>query len=273
MRVLPCQLAVRKAGFFSGLMMALSSAAACTDSAITWQVAQQRDLSEWREFDAIGRQLVRESGRLTGPELALTYQCGNWQLDGRMAELKGSRLYNGQTNTGVPVVSQSAIGQRQGQLQASFALSQSWRIGARWTVQSMARDIASAGGASGYPEHLDWRLLSIGAQWQTHVGQGELTAGAWLGQQVGSSMQVTLPGRDTSSLPLGAIRHMDFALGWRMPLSPAWHVQVDAGFRKTEIGEGTEVIMTRNGVPVGVAHQPRSVLLSRPLSIRLGYAF
>lgn len=264
---------LRNAGFFSGLMVALSAVAACTDTATTWQVAYLNDRSDWYEFDAIGRQLVHESGTLTGPELAVSYQCDNWQLAAQLAEFNGSRLYDGQTNAGVPVLSQSAIQRHQGQVQATYALTRQWQLGGRWAYQTMARDIASAGGASGYPEYFDWHLLSIGAQWQADVGLGQLTLAAWAGQRVQSGMQITLPGRDPTVLPLGSIRHMDLTAGWRMPLSQAWHVQADVGYRRTEIGEGAETIITRNGVPVGVAHQPRSVLLSRPVSIRLGYTF
>jgi hypothetical protein len=266
-------LMLRKAGLFSGLMVALSCAAACTDSGITLQVAYLSDRSDWYEFDVSGRQLVHESGTLTGSELAAAYQCDRWQLAAQITTPSGLRLYDGQTNTGSPVVSHSDIQQQLGQFQASFSLTPQWQIGSRWTYQSMARDIASAGGASGYPERFEWNLLSVGAQWQADVGPGQLTVAAWLGQQVQSSMHITLPGRDPTVLPLGPIRQVDWTAGWRMPLSQAWHVQADVGYRRTEIGEGAETIITRNGVPVGVAHQPRSVLVSRPISIRLGYAF
>jgi len=273
MKVRPCSLAVRKVGLFSGLMLALSGAAACTDTAITVQAGHLSELSDWYEYDASGHQLVHESGRLNGALLAAAVQCDRWQLAAQMAEPNGDRLYDGQTNTGSPVLSQSAIRQRQRQLQASFALTEHWQIGGRWLYQSMGRDIASAGGASGYPERFDWQLLSLGAQWRAAVGPGQLTMAAWWGQQVQSTMQITLPGRDQTVLPLGQIRHMDLAASWRMPLGVAWHVQADVGYRRTEIGEGAETLITRSGVPVGVAHQPRSVLVSRPVSIQLGYTF
>lgn len=273
MRLAPCCLVLGKAGFFSAWMVALSCAAACTDSDITLQVAPVSERSDWYESDVVGRQLVHESGALSGPELALTFQCDRWQLAAQIAEPGGSRLYDGHTNTGVPVLSHSDIQQQLGHLQTSFSLTRQWRIGARWSYQSMARDIASAGGASGYPERFELYLLSVGAQWQADVGSGQLSVAAWLGQQVQSSMQITLPGRDTTFLPLGQIRYAELSAGWRMPLSPAWHIQADVGWRRTEIGEGAEIVITRSGVPVGVAHQPRSVLVSQPLSIRLGYTF
>lgn len=273
MSVWPRCLVLRNAGLFGGLMVALSCVAACTDSASTLQVAHLSERSHWYEFDVVGRQLVHESGILTGTEFAVAYQCDRWQLAAQIAEPNGSRLYDGHTNTGIPVLSHSAIQQQLGQLQTSFSFTRQWQIGARWTYQSIARDIASAGGASGYPERFEWNLLSVGARWQADVGPGQLSVAAWLGQQVQSSMQITLPGRDAAVLPLGQIRYAELAAGWRMPLSQAWHIQADVGLRRTEIGEGAEIVITRSGVPVGVAHQPRSVLTSRPLSIRLGYTF
>lgn len=271
----PYTLLMRKVGPFSFLMVAFSSAAvaACTDSVTTLQAAQISNRSEWNEFDAAGRNLVHESGTLRGTELGIAYQCDRWHLAAQISDLSGSRLYDGQTNNGTPATSQSAITERQGHLQSTFALIGNWQIGGRLANQTISRDIASSGSASGYPERFDWTLLSIGVQWQSDLGPGKLTLVAWSGTQLQSNMQITLPGRDQTTLQLGSIRQLDLTAGWRTQLSPAWHLQADIGYRRTEIGEGAETVINRSGFPIGVVHQPRSIMVSRPVSIQIGYYF
>lgn len=264
-----------KAGALGLLAASISVAAAadCADRSAAWQAGYVSDLSDWNEFDASGRKLVHESGTLQGVALSASLRCGDWKLQGQLSQLDGSRLYDGQTSTGVPVTSQSALRQRQGHLQASLNVTDAWQFGGRLSGQTLWRDIASAGGASGYPERFDWTLLSLGAQWKTGLGPGQLTLAAWAGTQLMSSMVLTLPGRDPATLPLGSISQAELAAGWRTQLSPAWHVQVDVRYRRTDIDQGADVVIMRNGAPVGMAHQPRTSMVNMPVAIRIGYEF
>jgi len=259
-----------------GLMTAaisVAAAAECVDRSASWQAASVTSSSDWNEFDASGRKLVHESGTLQGVELSAGLRCGNWNLQGQLSQLDGSRLYVGQTSTGVPVTSRSALRQRQGHLQASLNVTDAWQLGGRLSGQTLWRDIASAGGASGYPERFDWTLLSLGAQWKTALGPGQLTLAAWAGTQLASSLVLTLPGRDQATLPLGSISQTELAAGWRTQLSPAWHLQADVHYRRTDIDQGADVVIRREGIPVGMAHQPRTSMVDMPIAIRIGYEF
>ncbi|MDO8249388.1 MAG: hypothetical protein Q7T78_06675 [Rhodoferax sp.] len=251
----------------------VAAVADCADRSTAWQVAHVSAPSEWNELDASGRKLVHESGTLQGVELSVGLRCGDWNWQAQLSQLDGSRLYDGQTSIGVPVASHSALRQRQGHLQASVDVTESWQLGGRLSAQRLWRDIASAGGASGYPERYDWTLISLGAQWQTALGPGQLTLAAWAGTQLTSRLVVNLPGRDSASLPLGSIKQVELAAGWRTQLSPAWHVQADVGYRRTDMEQGADGVIRRSGVPVGVAHQPRTSMVDRPIAIRLGYMF
>jgi hypothetical protein len=257
-------------------MTASVSAAAiadCVNPSTSWQAAHVNTPSNWRELDAAGRKLVHESGTLHGVEVSVGLRCGDWNWQAQLSQLEGSRLYDGQTSAGVPVVSRSAIRQRQGHLQASVNLTDAWQLGTRLSGQRLWRDIASAGGASGYPERYDWTLLSMGAQWQTALGPGQLSLAVWAGTQLTSDLVVNLPGRDSASLPLGSIKQVELAAGWRTQLSPAWHVQVDVGYRRTDMAQGADGVIRRSGVAVGMAHQPQTSMVDRPTAIRLGYTF
>jgi hypothetical protein len=248
-------------------------AGACADSQLALQLAQISNASDWQEFDAPGRRLVHESGMLGGQALSGELRCGDWWYLAEVSQTDGTRGYDGQTSSGVPALSQSALRQSAGLLQTSVQVSDGWRLGLRLSGQTTWRDIASVGAASGYPERFDWTLASIGAQWCTALGPGQLALAAWVAMPLSSSMLLSLPGRDTLTLKLGALQQSELALGWRMPLGTDWHVQADARYVGTTIGQGDDAVITRGGVPVGIAHQPRTSVVDSSLTLRLGYQF
>jgi len=99
-----------------------ASTASCVDAASSVQAGSVRAASDWREFNTAGKELARESGTLEGIALAAAYSCDRWHLGTQFSELEGNRNYDGQTTNGRPVISQSAIRQRQGHLQAMLSL-------------------------------------------------------------------------------------------------------------------------------------------------------
>ncbi len=251
----------------------VAAASSCADQAISWQTAYVSNLSDWKEFDAAGRMLVHESGPLQGGELSAGFQCNDWTAQAALTQLVGTRLYDGQTTSGTSVTSRSALRQSKGHLQTSLRVFDDWQLAMRTTGQTTWREIASADGAAGYPERFDWTLLSIGSQWKTSLGPGQLTLAAWAGSQLSSSMVLSLPGRDQTVLQLGPIRQFELAVEWRTALSPAWSLQSDARYRRTDIGQGADAVVTRSGIPAGVAHQPRTSTVDIPLAIRIDYQF
>lgn len=260
-------------GLLLAAMTTVVAAADCSDRKVVWQIAYVSSQSDWQEFDASGRRLVHEFGILRGPEFVAGWRCGDWRFEARVSQFDGTRAYDGQTGGGVPAMSQSALRQQKGYLQASWRVTETWQLGGRLSGQTLWRDIASTAGASGYPERYDWAILSWGTQWETTLGPGQLTLAAWRGSQSSSSMQVNLPGFDPAALPLGALHQTELALGWRTQLSPAWHFHVHVRSLRTDMGAGADKIITRGGLPAGVAHQPRTSMVDRPLMIGLGYEF
>jgi len=265
----------RNAGALSILVVATTFAAAggCINNAITFDAAIVTNTSTWDEFDLLGRKLVNESGSLNGVELTAGFSCNRWLYQAQISQFEGDRTYDGQTSTGTTVSSHSALRQLQGHLQAGWSVNNAWQVAGRLSNHSTWRDIASAGGASGYQERFEWTLLSLGSQWTTAVGPGQLKFGAWVGQQVNSQISVTLPGRDQASAALGAIRNAELSVGWSVPLSQFWTLQADAHYVRTDINQSDEFVIRRNGVPVGGAHQPRLSIVDMPVSLRIGYVF
>lgn len=252
---------------------ASAASAECARPELLWQAAAISQASQWTELTPSGQTLVRESGRLGGLDLSGALRCGLWQFEAQLAQLEGARDYAGQTSTGVPVNARSDLQQRQGQLQASFKLNQTWQLGGRLSHLSTWRELASVGAAAGYPERFDWTLLEGGAQWQTELGPGQLQLAAWAGAPLQSRMTLTLPGRDPARLSLGAIRQIELSAAWRGPLRLGWQLQADISYRRTEIKQGASSVIMRSGVPVGVAHQPRTLLRELPVAILISYNY
>lgn len=265
----------KKAGFIGLMAVAFScaSAAFCVDSTGHWQLANVSSRSEWNEFNAVGRILVHESGPLIGAALSAAYDCDKWHYLAGITQLNGTRIYDGKTNNGAPAISQSTIQQRFFQVQAIRKITDTWKLGTRLSNQTLWREIASIDSAAGYPERFDWTLLSLGAQWHSELGPGQLTIQAWSGKQLQSRMVLTLPGRDQTSLALSSMSQIELAAGWRMQLNPAWHLQADIGYRHSEMAQGSPTVITRGGSPTGVAYQPKTVMLDRPISIQIGFEF
>jgi hypothetical protein len=249
-----------------------ASAADCADHLIA-SAGYTRDASHWTEFAASGRKLVHETGALNGVVVSVDSRCNSWVYQAQVLGLKGHRSYDGQTNTGVAVKSQSQLRQLGWNFQSGWNINEAWQLRGRLSGLTTWRDIASAGGASGYPERFDWTLASLGAQWQTTLGQSHWVLGVWSGMQLNSSMRFNLPGSDQTRLSLGSIRTNELVAAWHTQIGPSWHLAVDTGYRRTDIHQGPFGVIQRNGVAVGAATQPRTTLVDVPITFSADYTF
>ncbi len=253
--------------------VACVAAADCTQRTLQWQTGQLTSRSDWHERDSTGRQLVHENGLLHGAELAAALQCTDWQFSATLAQLRGTRWYDGQTSTGVPAISTSQVRRVDGHLQAGLNVTAEWQLLGRVTQVTLLRDVASVASASGFAERFHWTLLALGTQWSSAAAPGQLSLSAWLGTAIRPRMTMDLPGRDQTALQLGAIHQFDLGAGWRAPLAPGWHWQAGLRYRRAEMRQGEPAVITRSGTPVGVAYQPAASLLERVAMIGIGYDF
>ncbi len=253
--------------------MAPSAWAVCPEPSIQWQVALVSATSQWDEFDTLGRKLVHESGTLEGPEMSVGLRCEGWDYRAGAAQLDGPRHYDGQTSTGVPVASHSTLKMQDLNLQAGFNLNEQWQIAGRVSRGLVWRNIASTAGAVGYPERYEWTSAWLGTLWTTATAPHQWVVQAWFGAPLTSSMVADLPGHDRTVLPLGSTRQIELAAAWRMALDAHWHVQADVRYRRIDIDQGRNVVMLRGGIPMGLAHQPKTIEVNMPVAIRLSYSF
>jgi hypothetical protein len=249
------------------------SAAPCQESNVSVAGGPLSTASQWREFGVAGRMLVHESGHLSGESLSANYLCAPWRIHGQLAVLQGRRAYQGQTSAGRAVVSHSSIRQQEGKLQVFYEFTDAWQLGGQLTRLTLKREIASASGALGYPEHFDWTSLSMGVQWHPRLGPGQWTLTAWMGTSLDSRLRVTLPGRDTTSMPPGASQHRALAASWRTQLTPGWYLQASVDYRRTDLDLGAPAVVRRHGLPVGTVHQPETQFTDRMAAVHLGYTF
>lgn len=248
-------------------------AADCAQRTLHWQASQVFNRSDWNERDNAGHQLVHESGLLHGAELSAGLHCADWNFSVALSQLSGSRQYDGQTSTGVPAISTSDVRRIDGHLQAGFHLTPEWQALGRLARVALWRDTASVASASGFAERFDSTLLSVGTQWSSALGPGQLSLSAWLGKPLSSRMRIDLPGRDPTALQPGRTLSTELSAGWRAPLVARWHWQAELRYRRTDMNQGAPAFITRAGTPAGVAFQPATSMLDLAALISISRDF
>jgi hypothetical protein len=248
-------------------------AGACHDRYPSFELGKAIVASDWRETDASGRAVVRESGTLDGTEMSALHRCENWYAQARFLSLNGERAYSGQTSFGEAAQSRSALQQQQLQAEAGYRFSGPWALGVRVSRSITWRTIASIEGAAGYPERFGWTAMALGASWSQPVGNGLWSAEAWSGWPLQARMHLQLPGKDAASLNLGSWRQSELSVAWRYPLAAGLRATVRAGVRSTRMGPGPDAVVTRSGIPVAVAHQPQTTVWERPLTLSIDYVY
>jgi hypothetical protein len=218
--------------------------------------------SQWEEFDAQGRSLVRERGTLNVAGLQASGHCGTGDWTAQWTRSQGQRAYDGVTTTQLPLQTQSQLRAQALTLAAWLPLSQGWAVGSQFGYREVAREIASQGPVLGYPERFTYLQLALGARYQAALGERvHLTASGWLGGGPGGRVRVDLPRADPVTLSLGSHRLLELSLqlGGGPAARLGWSWQAGVAYRCELTGAGTPEVIVRNGVPVGVAQQPRFV--------------
>ena len=264
-----------RAGSFGLLSVVAGTvmAADCAPRTLHWQASQVSNRSDWNERDSAGRKLVQESGLLHGAELSADLHCPQWSFSAALSQLSGTRWYDGQTSTGVPAISTSEVHRSDGHLQVGFNLTPEWQLLGRLAQVALWRNTASIASASGFSERFDWTLLSVGTQWSSAFGPGQLSLSAWLGKPLSSRMRIDLPGRDPTALQPGSTLSTELSAGWRAPLVAPWHWQAELRYRRTDMNQGAPAFITRGGTQVGVAFQPATSMVDRAALISISRDF
>lgn len=250
-----------------------SFAAVCDITTTDVAVGRISKGSEWREWLESGKLLLSESGRLPGAVASLAWRCDAWILALEGEYLDGMRDYDGRTQTGVPVLSTSAITEQYTHMQLEYALADEWSVLGRWSDGRVDRNIASVGNTQGYPEQYAWKVVALGLQWKKRWDAHHLGIALWHGRSTDAAMSLYFPGYDALQFSTGELTQQTLAVQWRMYLDAAWYVQADFRQQATSMAQSANATLTRNGVPLGTVYQPRVTMVDSPLTFSVGYRF
>lgn len=232
--------------------------------------------SQWQEFDAQGHSLVRERGTLKVTGLQAYGRCSKVDWIAQWTRSQGERAYDGMTNTRAPLQTQSRLRAQGLTVAAWLPLSEGWAIGSQLGYRQIQRDIASTNLALGYPERFTYLQVALGARYQAALGERlSLTAAGWLGGGPGGRVEIDFPRADPVSLSLGTNRLLELSLqlGSGESIQPGWSWQAGVVYRREHTGAGAPEVITRNGVPVGAALQPRFVQHHLLTNVGASYRF
>lgn len=232
--------------------------------------------SQWEEFDAQGKSLVRERGTLQVAGLQVSGRCGTVDWSAQGSRSQGQRDYDGVTTTHAPLHTESRLRTQALTVAAWLPVSGNWAVGSQLGYRQIRRDIASAGNALGYPERFDYLQAALGVRYRASLGeQIRLSASGWLGGGPGGRTKVDLPRADPVTLPLGSSRLLALGLDLDGGASarPGWSWRAGVLYRREETGAGDAQAITRNGVIVGAALQPRFVQRHIGTTAVLAYRF
>lgn len=234
--------------------------------------------SHWEEFDAQGRSLVRERGTLRGTALSLDLPCGPRTWSAQLGWSRGTRDYDDLSNTGLPLASRSRIAATELALQGLQALDDGWSAGLRLSHRRLRRVIADSGAVLGYPERFAYWQAGLGLRHERALTPAlVMSATAWAGGGPGGHLSVQLPRTDPARLKLGRSRFAQLGLqiGSAPPPSPTpgWSWQAGWHYLWERLDAGPAQALTRNGIPVGGAAQPRTEQRRQGLDLAVQYRF
>jgi len=251
--------------------------------AIRWN--GQAELSwtdfNYREYND-GSLLDQERGGLPGVVFALTAEMGHWALGGRFSWHAGDVLYDGQTNTGIPIAThtEESILDTSVRIDRSFgpvddpALTLYGGFGYRY----WGRDIRPTYTGSGQPvdglyEIYRWKYFLVGGKTAIYrTGRSRWSLDARVMRPYRPTIEVDQQGRyDTVILDLDERTGWRVALPWEYRLSARTHWVIEPYMEAWDIGLSSSAPLTQNGVQVDnkTLYEPRST--TRNLGIAMGF--
>lgn len=217
--------------------------------------------SHWREVDADGRQLLSESGRLSGASLSLMRDSPAGRLRLMVERAQGERRYVGQTNTGTPAETSVALAEAALELGIDHPLGAGWSGTLTVARQHIDRQLRDTALARGYVEHWRWTSWRPGLVWRVDLAPGgELALAGALGWSSHRSLRLELPGRDVARLEPGQGLHRELGLRYQQRLSTGgpwhWSWQAECLWSSTSFSASPVVPVVSSGVLRGGALQP-----------------
>jgi hypothetical protein len=260
-------------GFLLGTP-AMATAVCRTQAVEAWAGVVQ---SNWQEYGPTGKTLLTERGQLLQHGLGWRGHCADWHLQLQGTRAQGSRLYQGQTNQGMPVSTTSEIEATSLDAQVWYPVSANWSLGGRFFERATERDLKSVGAVQGYVENFHQSAWAVGLQHQLDTQDwGRWQTRVWHGVGRGH-MHVTLPGMDAARLPLGAMRWWAAQLQWSgcrgAEGTSRWGCDVALNYQSERLERGATQPIYRQGLHRANAYQPSTHQQALGLNVGVQYRF
>lgn len=223
----------------------------------------------YKEYEDGGRLLDGEDGFIPGLLLGVSESDGDWVYKGKFLYHAGNVLYQGQTNTGIPIATRTD----EKIIDATF-LAERWHrdgddqkryawyggLGYRHWFRDI-RSTSTSGGmpVSGLTEIYQWWYGLVGAKRVlSEAGKSQWQVDLRLTRTVRPTIHIELPNYDNATLDLGARYGTRLSLPWRYELEKASVFFVEPYMESWSIGRSPTTPLSSNGVPVTTIYEPRS---------------
>ncbi len=238
----------------------------------------------YKEFSESGKLLDREYANIPGTMFRLSHSRKPFLFAGEVSYYGGDVVYDGQTNTGVPITTRT--GEKILDMAARAEYWQATPGGFNYALYAGAgyrrweRDIRPTRTAAGAPvsglfETYQWWFGLLGAKFTLFESpQARWLWDARVVRPVNPSITVDSPGQyDKVRLGLGERWGWRLALPWRYGMSQTASLTVEPFVESFELGRSATVPLTDNGTPVGTIDEPRSETRNYGLAISVSSRF
>ncbi len=236
---------------------------------------------DYREFDTDGRLLDKETGPLPG--LAARWQLagGRWFLAAEGEWHPGIVEYDGQTQTGIPVRTDTRTFLFDGRLLGGHAFGNAnrFRLSGGLGYHYWYRDILNSTATDGSPvagllEEYQWAYLLVGADLRLwHADRHELRLEGRYRRMLFGTMRVDFKGYqgyDDTDVVLATEDGLQLALRWRWELPSGRAIVFEPYYATWNLGRSNLAAVTRNGTATGdLILEPRSE--TRNMGLRVSY--
>jgi len=238
----------------------------------------------YKEFSESGKLLDREDGNIPGAMLRFSHPRKPFLFAGEVSYYGGDVVYDGQTNTGIPITTRTGERIVDTAVRAEYweatpaGFNYALYAGAgyrRWERDIRPTRTAAGAPVSGLFEIYQWWFGLLGAKLTlSESPQARWLLDARVVRPVNPSITVDSPGQyDSVRLGLGERWGWRLALPWRYGMSQAAGLTVEPFVESFEIGRSATVTAIKNGTPVGTVTEPRSETRNYGLAISVSSRF
>lgn len=248
-------------------------------AALTTSLGLSAMVFNYAEYGDNGRLLDYEHGVMPGVMADVSRSQGDWFVTGKLNYFSGMVLYDGQTQSGMPVITHTDENILDLFLQVGRRFRPTGHIGYtlyagvgqhRWN-----RDIRSTTTVQGLTEYYRWQYAALGAMailHETNRSRWEMNL-RWQ-RVLDPQLDVDFRGAfDSLQLALGERAGFYFSVPWARRLSDRSQLVIEPFYERWELGRSANSDLTTQGNVVGAVFEPQSVTNNRGItvSIRTSY--